>query len=1293
MAVEVYSIQFKSDFILTLTSDAGWATPFCIKFWTGSPSQCYFVGWDGTTYTRCRPGDDPTQLVVLFDDHRLGLGELKMQMAWHTTIEEFPNAVLDEVMNQMNVTIDDDGTEKQVVLAMEGETAPEIQYALPAYAAELQRMENELQRQQNEEARIEAELQREQAFAAAVEGAENVNAQLSGNILTVTNRNGVSTSVNTKGDQGEQGPVGPQGEQGEQGPQGIQGETGATGPQGIQGPQGPKGDTGTSITDFVETGETETDTLYDIVFSDDTTKEVAIPKGEKGDQGEQGPVGPQGPMGDVAVITPEQQDAFTMYNETGQNTNGPMTQKSVTDALGNIAASGVSYDNSQSGLGAENVQVALDELGQRDIIVNSTNIVNDYTDKRGFMSTSGGNVVWVSNNNNRKHRAIPVYGDGYLKVTASSSHRATVAFATSSYTTPTSSSQGTIVPLCANTGLYSIDNGKTAILSIPNDCAYILVNITSDNTTFLTPESIYMGVDINSIVTNKITNKIPFATFEHRGLKVTDNTEISIQSRKMTDYIDISTMSSIIYTRACASGAGNNYGMLFYNENKEPISGYKELINQAVSCYVIEKISVPDGAVYARFTYWNDEKWGKFFIADGNGDAEAIALWENTKNTRFLIGFEEGIYRQAIGTSDNGFQLNPLYGLSTFIPVSKGDTVLWHYGDTEIRTMSLCVYDESGNYIDQRYANNVERERLIENFMSTSSLSKFLVRASLLIANGSDNYVEVNGVRVWTAFNESLGNKFNKVDKVLNPFANLSFYNKSISTTTGGEAETTKRLSTSYIVHRGRYILSVADGYLIHSVNYYDENKTWYKGIYAPAHTVITEQQDIEGYIKIVVTNQDNTTDIALDAPINLTFNTYSGGGLDEFDDALRMGTFNSSYNNTDVEAVRNKYCGLIKGKSNIENFLFFTDPHLTPNSRYEEMTEAIRDRFISTLQKYYNSLPMDFCICGGDWLNSNHPNNTDCEWLGYCDAYMRKLFRNYYPVFGNHDNNPYTPSNTESNWLNALTYPTVMNLMFRENGRTYYSFDGLNTKFYVMNSGVSFIKGMTNSTYSRLVSNRWPQIEWLGNALLQDDAENSVIVMHIYSNASNPTNWFSVETGYRAYGIHDLGNNVKLLVTAYNNRQSITLNGITYNFANCNGRVMFIHCGHTHFDYVDTTGEIPIISTTNLEGGHLVNGEVVYDLVPTFDCCMNDIDNSALYMTRVGAGVSRIVNYSHKAVSVGGSISLTCKLSGTITWQTRNSNIATVSNGTVAGVASGCVGIIATNENGEEEYWIVKVG
>ena len=359
MAVQDYKINYKSDFVLTINGDAGWAIPFCIKFWTGMPSQAYFVGFDGVKYVNCRIGDDPTKLVVLFDDHHLPIGELKMQIAYHTTIEEFPGSVYDEVTNARDVIVTIDGTDYQVLLDFTGEDSPELEFDLPAYANEAERIQNELQRQQNEADRIAAELQREQATAAAVQGAENVNAQLNGTTLTVTNRQGVSTSVNTKGEQGEQGPVGPEGPQGEQGPKGDKGDTGATGPQGSTGPQGPKGDTGVSINDFVETGETETDTIYDIVFSDDTTKEVAIPKGEKGDQGEQGPEGPQGPMGDVAVITPEQQAAFTMYSVTGQHDDGPMTQKAVTDAL---VGSSIAYDNSQSGLGVGNVQDALDEV-------------------------------------------------------------------------------------------------------------------------------------------------------------------------------------------------------------------------------------------------------------------------------------------------------------------------------------------------------------------------------------------------------------------------------------------------------------------------------------------------------------------------------------------------------------------------------------------------------------------------------------------------------------------------------------------------------------------------------------------------------------------------------------------------------------------------------------------------------------------------------------------------------------------------------------------------------------------
>ena len=362
MAVQDYKINYKSDFVLNINGDAGWAVPFCIKFWTGMPSQAYFVGFDGVKYVNCRVGDTPTQLLVMFDDHHLPIGKLEMQIAYHTTIEEFPGSVFDEVTNARDVIVTIDGTDYQVMLDFTGEDAPELEFDLPAYANEAERIQNELQRQQNEADRIAAELQREQTTAAAVQGAENVNAQLNGTTLTVTNRQGVSTSVNTKGEHGEQGPVGPEGPQGETGisivsflpksetattliytitysngytqdvaiPKGPKGDTGATGPVG---PQGPQGQTGVSITGFVETGETETDTLYNITFSNGTTQQVSIPKGEKGDQGPVGPQGPQGPMGDVAVITPEQQAAFTMYSVPGQNTDGPMNQQATTNAM------------------------------------------------------------------------------------------------------------------------------------------------------------------------------------------------------------------------------------------------------------------------------------------------------------------------------------------------------------------------------------------------------------------------------------------------------------------------------------------------------------------------------------------------------------------------------------------------------------------------------------------------------------------------------------------------------------------------------------------------------------------------------------------------------------------------------------------------------------------------------------------------------------------------------------------------------------------------------------------------
>ena len=451
---------------------------------------------------------------------------------------------------------------------------------------------------------------------------------------------------------------------------------------------------------------------------------------------------------------------------------------------------------------------------------------------------------------------------------------------------------------------------------------------------------------------------------------------------------------------------------------------------------------------------------------------------------------------------------------------------------------------------------------------------------------------------------------------------------------------------------------------------------------YQSANTTVeyTATEDI--YIVISVMNGTSS-----DKSVIKIFSPHTGS----FSELVKH-TFNSSFNVEDTENARNEFCGMLKGTDKVETFLFFSDPHLTDYSRYETMTELVRDKYVSMLQKYYNSLPLDFCICGGDWLNSEHTDEEACAWLGYSDAYMRKLFRNYYPVFGNHDNNPYKNGIDQASWPYALDYTTVRNSAFRENRSTYYSFDGLNTKFYVFNSGVSFIKEMTNTTYSYLLMDRWAQVAWFANKLLTDDPENAIILSHIYSNASKESDWNSTATGYWANGVHALSRNLRDVAIAYNNRQSITKNGVTYDFSNCTGRVVLYLCGHTHFDFVDAYDELPVVCITNLEGGHFLGESIMYDLIPTFDCSLVDYDNDKYKTVRIGAGVSRIVNFTPISVSVGNTYTLTSELSGTLTWATQNSAKATVSSGVVTAVASGCAGIIATDENGKQEYWIVKV-
>ena len=92
---------------------------------------------------------------------------------------------------------------------------------------------------------------------------------------------------------------------------------------------------------------------------------------------------------------------------------------------------------------------------------------------------------------------------------------------------------------------------------------------------------------------------------------------------------------------------------------------------------------------------------------------------------------------------------------------------------------------------------------------------------------------------------------------------------------------------------------------------------------------------------------------------------------------------------------------------------------------------------------------------------------------------------------------------------------------------------------------------------------------------------------------------------------------NLMKMAEAYNNRQSIILNGITYDFSNKTGRVEFCLTGHTHVDKESVHYNIPVISTINA-----YNGKVI-----TFDLMLVDYENRVINCIRVGNGNDRVIS------------------------------------------------------------------
>lgn len=305
----------------------------------------------------------------------------------------------------------------------------------------------------------------------------------------------------------------------------------------------------------------------------------------------------------------------------------------------------------------------------------------------------------------------------------------------------------------------------------------------------------------------------------------------------------------------------------------------------------------------------------------------------------------------------------------------------------------------------------------------------------------------------------------------------------------------------------------------------------------------------------------------------------------------LRDNGFFSAYNETDTTAKSKEYSALLNNTAEVETLVFMTDPHLLGD--HNTFDETTFKTYISLLQKYYNSSPTDLMVCGGDWLNEGDTQDSACWKLGYVDATMRKLFKHYYPILGNHDTNYQGVVSSDDSSRGDLAHQTLVNLMFRENGNTYYKFTGNKTQFYVFDTGTDWETSMD--------AFKWEQIDWFANALMADDAKHCVILQHMYY--------------YWETNVNPMASNIQAVAGAYNSRASVTLNGITYNFAGCTGKIACVIAGHSHTDALITNGvSVPVWLTTNMRDGN----------TPTFDLLLIDYGANVLKGVRVGTGNSR---------------------------------------------------------------------
>ncbi len=295
------------------------------------------------------------------------------------------------------------------------------------------------------------------------------------------------------------------------------------------------------------------------------------------------------------------------------------------------------------------------------------------------------------------------------------------------------------------------------------------------------------------------------------------------------------------------------------------------------------------------------------------------------------------------------------------------------------------------------------------------------------------------------------------------------------------------------------------------------------------------------------------------------------------------------------------RYKDIVANITNGESFLYFTDPHFV-QAREQATFNREYEFFIDIMGEHYKDTGASFVLCGGDWLTNSNTRENAIMNLRDIDRRMQIAFGNkFYLVVGNHDYNYQYQSSSGNGqspyWLTDEEINDAWYTDERYGGKSYYSFMGENTRFYVFNSGIDW----NHSTINEFDAE---QIEWFLGELLRRDDEHIALAPHILYNS----------------GVLAATDKILEFSDVYNNRGTVIYNGRLYDFSEKTGRVEFLIAGHSHRDEVAYYHNIPCILVLN-EGRSLV--------YPEFDMVAVDYDARVLYTVRAGIdSVTKLKNY-----------------------------------------------------------------